>query len=106
MVTSFITDVIQSLSKYSKHHHQLSCPVIITTPYTVLLCYLCLFYFFLTLNDCCAATLRNLRLLTQASQCLLLRSHVSCMIKYRILRHQKTHSRHIKTYLDIPNISF
>jgi len=35
------------------------------------------------------ATLRNLhlRFLTQSCQCLLLRSYVSGMIKYRILRH-------------------
>ena len=38
----------------------------------------------------------NLRLLTQSSQCLLLRWHVAGMTKYHILRHQKTCSRHIK----------
>ena len=49
-----------------------------------------------------AATLHNLRLLTQPSRCLLLRSHVSEMIKYRILRHQKIRSQHIKCVNSIP----
>jgi len=35
-------------------------------------------------------------MLTQSSQCLLLWSYIADMIKYHILRHQKTHSRHIK----------
>ena len=48
------------------------------------------------------ATLRNLCLLTQSSQCSFLESHVSGMIKYCILQHQNTCLHHIKCANSMP----